>query len=108
MKRTFLVCLAAIAVLGFAMLVGVPKAQPQPHPVPAAMAAPAAAPAPVAAPVPDPQEHHPHIRAALHNLEEARAQLEAAAHDFGGHRVKALEHTNKAIEECREALRYAH
>jgi hypothetical protein len=108
MRRTMLVCLAAVAVLGFALLSGAPKAQPYPNPAPTAVAAPAAAPAPVAAPVPQRSERHPEIRAAIRNLEEARGNLQAAAHDFGGHRVKALEHTNKAIEECREALRYAH
>jgi hypothetical protein len=105
MRRTMLVCLAAVAVLGFALLSGAPKAQPHPSPAPTAVAAPAAAPAPVAAPVPQRPERHPEIRAAIRNLEEARGHLQAAAHDFGGHRVKALEHTNKAIEECREALR---
>ncbi|MGD1154259.1 MAG: hypothetical protein ABSA41_00335 [Terriglobia bacterium] len=106
MKRTFLVCSAALAVLGFTMLIGAPKAQPHPSPAPAAMAAPTAAPAAVAAPAPEPQERHPEIRAAIRNLEEAKGHLEAGAHDFGGHRVKALEHTNKALEECREALKF--
>ncbi len=106
MKRTFLVCSAVLAVLGFTMLIGALKAQPHPSPAPAAMAAPAAAPVVVAAPAPQRQERHPEIHAAIRNLEEARSHLEAAAHDFGGHRVKAIEHTNKALEECREALRF--
>lgn len=92
MKRTIITCLAALAVLGFTILYGAPK--PQPVPAPALMAAPA--------PVPE----HPDIRAACRALENAKGHLETAAHDFGGHRVKALEHTNHAIEECHEALKF--
>jgi hypothetical protein len=52
------------------------------------------------------REAHPHIEAAMKALEQAKGQLEHAAHDFGGHRVKALEHVNQALQECRDALRY--
>ncbi len=52
------------------------------------------------------EERHPEIRAALRALENAKHHLESAAHDFGGHRVKALEHTEQAIRECHEALEY--
>ena len=55
-----------------------------------------------------PPEPHPEINAALTHLEQAKANLERGAHDFGGHRVKALEHTNQAIAECNQALRYDH
>src|SRR6516225_1875614 len=34
--------------------------------------------------------HHPHMHHALHELKEARVELKEAAHDFGGHREKAL------------------
>ena len=66
---------------------------------PKAAAAPvAAAPAsPVAAPVPAP---HPHIHEALESMRAAKHHLETAEHDFHGHRVKAIEHLNKAIEEA--------
>jgi|ERR1700730_3168496 len=53
-----------------------------------------------------PAERHPHIRAALHELREARAELKAAAHDFGGHRDEAVEATDKAIRQLEECLKY--
>ena len=55
-----------------------------------------------AAPLPD----QPHMRAALDKLQSARANLEAATEDKGGHRVKALAHVNKAIEEVRKGIEY--
>lgn len=51
-------------------------------------------------------EQHPEIRAAMRHLEQAKQSLEHAAHDFGGHRVKALEHVNQALAECNEALNF--
>ncbi len=51
-------------------------------------------------------ERHPEIRAAQRDLQHAKARLERAAHDFGGHRVKAIEHINGALDELREALEY--
>ena len=50
------------------------------------------------------QPDHPRIRAARRHLEEARGELEHAAHDYHGHRVKAIEHINHAIEECDRAM----
>jgi len=52
------------------------------------------------------KEEHPNIQAAIHHLEEARTNLQNAAHDFGGHRSAALKHVNEALEECHEALKY--
>ena len=49
-------------------------------------------------------ERHPEIDAAIHHLREAKRNLENARRDFGGHRVKALEHVNEALEECNQAL----
>ena len=37
------------------------------------------------------------MRAARTNLQQARAQLQAALSNKGGHRVKAIEHVNNAI-----------
>jgi len=51
-------------------------------------------------------EEHPEIREAIHHLEQAKQSLEHAAHDFGGHRSKALEHVNQALAECNEALHF--
>ncbi|MGA2135218.1 MAG: hypothetical protein ABSH50_23270 [Bryobacteraceae bacterium] len=50
------------------------------------------------------QMDHPRIRAAHKHLEEAREELKHAAHDYDGHRAKALEHVNHAIEECDRAM----
>ncbi len=52
------------------------------------------------------QEQHPHIRAAIHELQEARHELETAAHDFGGHRKEAIEAIDNAIRQLKQALEY--
>ena len=39
----------------------------------------------------------PYMRAARTDLQQARAQLQAATSNKGGHRVKAIEHVNRAI-----------
>lgn len=52
------------------------------------------------------RERHPEMMKALRALENAKRDLSNAAHDFGGHRVKALEHTDAAIAEVKEALKY--
>jgi hypothetical protein len=52
------------------------------------------------------REHHPHIRAAIHELEEAKKELQSAAHDFGGHRVEAIEAIDNALKQLHEALEY--
>jgi hypothetical protein len=51
-------------------------------------------------------EKHPEIQAARMHLLEAKKNLEHAAHDFGGHRAKAIEHVNQALEECNQALNF--
>lgn len=66
-------------------------------------ATPAAAPAPQ---VVKGAEQHPHIRAALRELREARRELETAAHDFGGHRKEAIEAVDNAIKQLEQALQY--
>jgi hypothetical protein len=54
-----------------------------------------AANAPPATPAPTPAaEPHPEIREALEALRRAKGHMEHAAHDFGGHRVEAIEATN--------------
>jgi hypothetical protein len=72
----------------------------------AVAAGPAAAPQPAAQAMKG-MGGHPEIHAAIRHLEQAKAALEKAAHDFGGHRVKALEAVNHALEECHAALEYA-
>jgi len=52
-------------------------------------------------------ERQPHMRAALEHLRAARAELEAAAHDKGGHKIAALKAIDQAIEQVKEGIRYA-
>ena len=58
-----------------------------------------------AAPAASP-ERHPSIRRAIGALEAAKNDLEHAAHDFGGHRVEAIESINHALEQLHKALEY--
>lgn len=51
-------------------------------------------------------EAHPRIHAAIKELQEAKAELQAAPHDFGGHRADAVMAVDKAIEQLRLALQY--
>jgi hypothetical protein len=52
------------------------------------------------------KEKHPHIHAAIKELKEARKDLTGADHDFGGHRVKAIEAIDHAIEQLEKALKH--
>jgi hypothetical protein len=52
------------------------------------------------------KERHPRIRGAIRELREAKKELETAAHDFGGHRVEAVEAINVAIKQLEKALEY--
>jgi multidrug efflux pump subunit AcrA (membrane-fusion protein) len=49
---------------------------------------------------------HPRIAKAVQELEEVIRYLEAAPHDFGGHKAAAIHASRKAIEQLRLALRY--
>ena len=49
-------------------------------------------------------ERHPEIHIAIRHLEEAKRNLENAAHDYDGHRAAALKATEDALTECRAAL----
>jgi len=69
-----------------------PKAPAQP--------AAAATPVPAAAPAAALPEPHPEIHAALEAMHNAKDHLEHAAHDYHGHRVKAIEHLDQAIHEA--------
>lgn len=51
-------------------------------------------------------EAQPRMRTALDLLRKAKAELEAATPDKGGHRVKAIESTDKAIEETKAGIEY--
>lgn len=54
----------------------------------------------------DAPKGHPEMHRALRALENTKHDLEKAAHDYDGHRAKALELTNQAISEVKEGLRY--
>jgi len=71
---------------------------------PAAKAAPVAQPA--AAVLPVLHEHHPAIHHAIEALEAAKNELNHAKHDFGGHRVEAIEAIDRALHQLREAERF--
>lgn len=51
-------------------------------------------------------EQHPHIRAAIRELQEAKHDLQTAAHDFGGHREDAVKSCDEAIRQLQLALQY--
>lgn len=50
---------------------------------------------------------YPNIRGAMQSLASARSYLGHAGHNYNGHRAAALQATETAIRECREAIRWA-
>ncbi len=49
---------------------------------------------------------HPRIAAAIHNLQDAIDYMQAAPHDFGGHKKAAILECKRAIKELKKALAY--
>ena len=49
---------------------------------------------------------HPRLAAAIASLRDAREYLQAAPHDFGGHKVAAMRATDAAITQLNLALQY--
>jgi hypothetical protein len=49
---------------------------------------------------------HPRIAAAINALKDARAYMEAAPHDFGGHKAEAIRASDEAIRQLNFALAY--
>jgi len=49
---------------------------------------------------------HPRIAAAIAALKDARAYMEAAPHDFGGHKADAIRAADAAIRQLNLALAY--
>ncbi|HEY1922555.1 MAG TPA: hypothetical protein VGG44_07290 [Tepidisphaeraceae bacterium] len=49
-------------------------------------------------------DRYPHMRHALRDLHTARETLLEAEPRFKGHRDKAIEHVDQAIQECEDAL----
>jgi hypothetical protein len=101
MKNIGFLALLVMATLLFTLAFPAAAAGPKAPaaPVPAVAAVPAA---PAAAAVP---EKHPHIDEALEHMRAAKHELETAAHDFKGHRVKSLAHLQQAIEEAETCMR---
>jgi hypothetical protein len=83
----------AVLILALTFPASAPAAPPNAKPVPAT-AQPA---------VP---ERHPEIHDALEALRRARAHMDHAAHDFGGHKVEALRATDEAIRQLEICLQY--
>ena len=91
----------ASLILAFAFIAVSPAA-----PNKAGVPAPAATRELPASPAAAPAERHPEIREALGALRKAKEHMEHAAHDFGGHRVEAIEATNRAIEQLELCLKF--
>jgi len=51
-------------------------------------------------------EQQPEMTAAMQDLREARLHLERGSHDKGGHRVRALELVNQALQEVQAGVQY--
>jgi hypothetical protein len=51
-------------------------------------------------------DNHPKIREAIAALEAAKAELEQATGDFGGHKADAIEAVNNALKRLRLALQF--
>jgi hypothetical protein len=49
---------------------------------------------------------HPRIAKAIEALRDARAYMEEAPHDFGGHKAEAIRATDEAIRQLNFALAY--
>jgi hypothetical protein len=49
---------------------------------------------------------HPRIARAIEALRDARAYMQEAPHDFGGHRAEAIRATDDAIRQLNFALAY--
>jgi hypothetical protein len=49
---------------------------------------------------------HPRIAQACDDLEAAIQYMEAAPHDFGGHKAQALQASRNALQQLRQALKY--
>lgn len=53
-----------------------------------------------------PREFHPRLVRAIEQLRDARAYLEAAPHDFGGHKREAIRACDEAIHQLDLARAY--
>jgi hypothetical protein len=51
-------------------------------------------------------ERHPEIREALNALQNAKAHIQAAAHDFQGHRRDAMRAVDEAIHQLQICMQF--
>jgi len=79
------------------ILTGISFAQTPPPPVPAEVAQKEK---------PMRHEHHPELHKAIRKLKGAKMDLEKAAHDFGGHKARAIGAIDQAIVELQAALEF--
>lgn len=89
-----------LSMLAFATALSLPaatSAEPNPAGAKSAAKSPAS---------PQHRERHPEIRDAIQLLNQAQDHLNHAAHDFGGHRVKAMKHISEALEELHAAEQF--
>jgi hypothetical protein len=49
---------------------------------------------------------HPRIAAAITNLQDAIDYMQAAPHNFGGHKMAAIKECKRAIIELKKAMAY--
>jgi len=101
MKKVGSLVLLVMATLVFTLAFPVAAAGPKTAATPVPAVAPVP-PAPAAVALPD---KHPHIDEALEHMRAAKHELEIAAHDFKGHRLKSIAHLNQAIEEAETCLK---
>jgi hypothetical protein len=52
------------------------------------------------------REFHPRLARAIESLRDARAYLQEAPHDFGGHKREAIRATDEAIRQLEFAQAY--
>jgi hypothetical protein len=52
------------------------------------------------------KREHPRIAIAIKDLQDAVDYMQKAPHDFGGHRVEAIEASKRAIEQLNLALKF--
>ncbi|MGA2985035.1 MAG: hypothetical protein ABSG32_14580 [Terriglobia bacterium] len=97
MKRAIITFTSLLAVLGFAILTMVPKAQL----VSAAVTMAAAAPAGSAAPAP--MNHCPNIHHAIEALQSAMNDMSKADHNYCGNKREAMEAAGHALAALRRA-----
>ncbi len=82
-KKVIAACSTLAVLIGLGMYSGIGRAQT------AAMA-----------------RHEPHMSAALGHLEQAQTELQRAAPNKGGHRERAMELVNQAIQQVQEGEAY--